>query len=132
MAAVCEQPGAAGHRADEAGVRREREDRRGRLARRAVLCRLQQLSGQLVADYLALVAAASTIPLRAEAVELAVAPLAIEGDKAVRDLECRQVLDDDASGTYGYLTDKGLIPLGDAEREAIRDAAMSLKALILN
>ena len=25
-------------------------------------------------------------------------PLAIEGDKAVRDLECRQVLDDDASG----------------------------------
>jgi len=41
-------------------------------------------------------------------------------------------LDDDASGTYGYLTDKGLIPLRDAEREAIRDAAMSLKTLILN
>ena len=41
-------------------------------------------------------------------------------------------LDDDASGTYGYLTDKGLIPLDDAEREAIRDAAMSLSPLILN
>ena len=35
-------------------------------------------------------------------------------------------LDDDASGTYGYLIDKGLIPLDDAEREAIRDASMSL------
>ena len=41
-------------------------------------------------------------------------------------------LDDDASGTCGYLTDKGLIPLDDAEREAIRDAAMSLSSLTLN
>ena len=41
-------------------------------------------------------------------------------------------LDDDASGTYGYLTDKGLIPLDDADREAIRDAALSVKLLILN
>ena len=41
------------------------------------------------------------------------------------------ILDEDASGTYGYLTDKGLIPLDDAEREAVRDAALSLKPLIL-
>ncbi len=41
-------------------------------------------------------------------------------------------LDEDASGTYGYLTDKGLIPLDDADREAIRDAALSIKLLILN
>jgi len=41
-------------------------------------------------------------------------------------------LDEDASGTYGYLTDKGLIPLDDADREAIRDAALSVKLLILN
>ena len=40
-------------------------------------------------------------------------------------------LDEDVSGTYGYLTDKGLIPLGDEEREAVRDAALSLKPLIL-
>ncbi|MDP6473780.1 MAG: substrate-binding domain-containing protein [Alphaproteobacteria bacterium] len=40
-------------------------------------------------------------------------------------------LDEDVSGSYGYLTDKGLIPLGDEEREAVRDAALSLKPLIL-
>ena len=40
-------------------------------------------------------------------------------------------LDEDVSGTYGYLTDKGLIPLDDAEREAVRAAALSLKPLIL-
>ena len=40
-------------------------------------------------------------------------------------------LDEDVSGTYGYLTDKGLIPLDDAEREAIRAAALSLKPLTL-
>jgi phosphate transport system substrate-binding protein len=40
-------------------------------------------------------------------------------------------LDEDVSGTYGYLTDKGLIPLDDAEREAVRAAALSLKPLTL-
>lgn len=40
-------------------------------------------------------------------------------------------LDEEASGTYGYLTDKGLIPLGDEEREAVRDAALALEPLSL-
>ncbi|MDP7343598.1 MAG: substrate-binding domain-containing protein, partial [Alphaproteobacteria bacterium] len=40
-------------------------------------------------------------------------------------------LDEDVSGSYGFLTDKGLIPLMDEEREAVRDAALSLKPLIL-
>ena len=40
-------------------------------------------------------------------------------------------LDEDVSGTYGYLTDKGLIPLNDSEREAVRDAALALESLIL-
>jgi len=40
-------------------------------------------------------------------------------------------LDEEASGIYGYLTDKGLIPLPDGEREAVRDSALSLKSLIL-
>ena len=34
-------------------------------------------------------------------------------------------------GEYGYLTDKGLIPLGDEERKAIRDAALALTPLML-
>ena len=38
-------------------------------------------------------------------------------------------LDEEASGAYGYLTDKGLIPLGDEEREAVRDAALALEPL---
>ena len=37
--------------------------------------------------------------------------------------------DEDAWGVYGYLTDKGLIPLSDAEREAIRAQATSLAQL---
>ena len=40
-------------------------------------------------------------------------------------------MDEDVSGTYGYLTDKGLIPLNDAEREAVRDAALALEPLAL-
>ena len=38
---------------------------------------------------------------------------------------------EDASGEYGYLTDKGLIPLGDEEREEVRDAALALIPLKL-
>ena len=38
---------------------------------------------------------------------------------------------EDASGEYGYLTDKGLIPLGDEERERVRDAALALTPLKL-
>jgi len=40
-------------------------------------------------------------------------------------------MDEEASGTYGYLTDKGLIPLSDAEREAVLAAALALTPLIL-
>ena len=40
-------------------------------------------------------------------------------------------MDEDVSGIYGYLTDKGLIPLDDTEREAVRDAALALEPLIL-
>jgi len=38
---------------------------------------------------------------------------------------------EDASGEYGYLTDKGLIPLDDKEREEVRDAALALIPLEL-
>jgi phosphate transport system substrate-binding protein len=38
---------------------------------------------------------------------------------------------EDVSGTYGYLTDKGLIPLDDDEREAVRGAALALESLSL-
>ena len=38
---------------------------------------------------------------------------------------------EDASGEYGYLTDKGLIPLGDEEREEVRDSALALIPLKL-
>ena len=36
---------------------------------------------------------------------------------------------DDAWGEYGYLTDRGLIPLPDAEREAMGEAARALTAM---
>jgi phosphate transport system substrate-binding protein len=39
---------------------------------------------------------------------------------------------EDASGEYGYLTDKGLIPLDNEEREAVRDAALALTPLNLS
>ncbi|MDA0231415.1 MAG: substrate-binding domain-containing protein [Proteobacteria bacterium] len=38
---------------------------------------------------------------------------------------------EDAWGAYGYLADKGLIPLPDAEREAMRNAALSFTPLNL-
>lgn len=41
-------------------------------------------------------------------------------------------LDEEASGTYGYLTDKGLIPLNNIEREAVLNSALSLKPLNLS
>ena len=37
--------------------------------------------------------------------------------------------DEDAWGPYGYLADKGLIPLPDADREAMRAQATSLAQL---
>jgi phosphate transport system substrate-binding protein len=40
-------------------------------------------------------------------------------------------LDEEASGTYGYLTDKGLIPLADEEREAVLESALALEPLTL-
>ena len=40
-------------------------------------------------------------------------------------------MDEEASGTYGYLTDKGLIPLDDTEREAVLEAALARTPLIL-
>ena len=40
-------------------------------------------------------------------------------------------LHEDASGEYGYLTDKGLIPMEDEKREAIRAAALALTPLKL-
>jgi len=41
-------------------------------------------------------------------------------------------MDEDASGEYGYLTDKGLIPLDDEERKATRDSALALIPLKLH
>ena len=40
-------------------------------------------------------------------------------------------LDEDASGSYGYLVDKGLIPLSDEEREETLDRVLSLEPLVL-
>jgi len=40
-------------------------------------------------------------------------------------------MDEEASGTYGYLTDKGLIPLNDNEREAVRASALAFEPLVL-
>ncbi len=37
--------------------------------------------------------------------------------------------DEEAAGPYGYLTDKGLIPLPDEERDAVRDAALAFTPL---
>jgi phosphate transport system substrate-binding protein len=38
---------------------------------------------------------------------------------------------DAAAGEDGYLADKGLIPLSDSERKAVRDAALALQNLRL-
>ena len=37
--------------------------------------------------------------------------------------------DEDAWGPYGYLADKGLIPLPDADRDAMRNQATGLAQL---
>ncbi len=40
-------------------------------------------------------------------------------------------MDEESSGTYGYLTDKGLIPLDDEEREAVLESALAMEPLEL-
>jgi phosphate transport system substrate-binding protein len=43
----------------------------------------------------------------------------------------REYTSDSAMGEEGYLTDKGLIPLGDEKRRAVRESVLSLKPLQL-
>lgn len=43
-----------------------------------------------------------------------------------------EIIDDRASGEFGYLTERGLIPLPEAERATFQTAVRQMKSLVLN